>query len=229
MAQPGRHAKSTQNDKIMAIIKDNILTEGLSGMLGDVIVFRQLRGKTIIANKPRRPCSESAHQRENRIRFRTASAFAKRVLKDPDKKAYYVAKARKLKLPNAYTAALTDYMRKPAITAVKCKDASHGRMTITAGKAGFSLASVTVTLMNAQGMPVGAGAAVLKDRQKNEWIVRLGDGRFSEGGFSPTGLRALKESGDRECVCRVMVTATDWVGNSVNLRADTSPIGACAA
>lgn len=113
----------------MAIIKDNILTEGLSGMLGDVIVFRQLRGKTIVANKPRRPRSESAHQRENRLRFRTASAFAKLALKDPQKKVYYIAKARKLNLPNAYTAALTDYMRKPAITAVKCKDVSQGRMT----------------------------------------------------------------------------------------------------
>ncbi|MBT1699016.1 hypothetical protein KK083_19130 [Fulvivirgaceae bacterium PWU4] len=215
------------------IIKNNPLTKGASGMLGDVIVFRQLRGKTIVANKPRRPCSESAHQRENRLRFRAASTFAKRVLQDPDKKAYYVAKARKLKLPNAYTAAITDYMRKPAITAVKCKDVSHGRMTITAGKAGFSLASVTVTLMNAEGRAVGTGAAVLKDRQKNEWTVRLGDGVSSEGGTSPSGLRVLKGSGDRECVCRMMVTVRDWVGNWVNtpieVGAGTSPIVACAA
>ena len=136
----------------MPIFKDNIVTEGLSGMLGDVIVFRQLRGKTIVANRPRKPRFESAHQRENRLRFRQASTFAKRVLQDPEKKAYYLSKARKLNLPNAYTAALTDYMRKPAITAVKCKDVAHGRMTITAGKAGFSLKSVSVKLMNAQGV-----------------------------------------------------------------------------
>jgi hypothetical protein len=216
----------------MAIIKDNILTEGLSGMIGDVIVFRQLRGKTIVANKPRRPRSESAPQRENRLRFRTASAFAKLALKDPQKKAYYVAKARKLNLPNAYTAALTDYMRKPAITAVKCKDASRGRMTITAGKAGFSLASVTVTLLNSEGTSMAAGSAVLKDRRKNEWSVKLGDRSFSEGGTSPTNLIAMNKT-DRECVCRVMVTARDHVGNSVDspisLRGGTSLINVLAA
>lgn len=215
----------------MAIIKDNILTEGLSGMLGDVIVFRQLGGKTIVAKKPRRPSTESAHQRENRLRFRAASAFAKYMLKDPDKKAYYVAKAYKLKLPNAYTAALTDYMRKPAITAVKCKDVSHGRMTITAGKSGFPLASVTVTLMSAQGKPMAVGTAVLKDRRKNEWTVRLGDRSFADSGASPN--LWLRDKTDGECVCRVMVTAVDHVGNvansPINMRAATSSISACAA
>jgi len=43
--------------------------------------------------------------------FRKASQWAKTILLEPDKKAYYQKKAYKLKLPNAYTAAIADYMR----------------------------------------------------------------------------------------------------------------------
>jgi hypothetical protein len=50
-------------------------------------------------------------QRGTRITFREATVFAKRVLKDPVRKAYYQNQARELKLPNAYTAAITEFMR----------------------------------------------------------------------------------------------------------------------
>jgi hypothetical protein len=192
----------------MAIIKNNIVMEGVSGMLGDVVVFRQLRGKTIMANKPRKPRFQSDLQRENRHRFRAASAFAKQAMLDPEKKEYYKVKARKLGLPNAYTAALTDYMRKPAVTAVKYKGNTSGSIAITAGKAGFSLASVTVTMVNAEGTPLATGTAVLKDRQRNEWTAKL-----------PPNVWIPDKTNDRECVHRVMVTATDYTGNSVSLLA----------
>jgi hypothetical protein len=37
--------------------------------------------------------------------------WAHEVLCDPDKKKYYEQRAKALKLPNAYTAAIRDYMR----------------------------------------------------------------------------------------------------------------------
>lgn len=120
-------------------------------MFGGVVVFRQLRGKTIMANKPRKPTTQSALQRENRSRFAKASAFAKQVLQDPQKKEYYLAKARKLKLPNAYTAAITDYMRKPTVMAVKCRGNAGENVMIVAVKKDFSLSSVTVSLVNGEG------------------------------------------------------------------------------
>ena len=193
----------------MAIIKDNILMEGVSGMLGDVVVFRQLRGKTIMAKRPSKPRFQSELQRANRSRFAEASAFAKQIMQDPQKKEYYKAKARRLGLPNAYTAAITDYMRKPAVTAVKYKDKAHKRIAITAAKPGFSLASVKVTLMNEQGKALATHMAVLKDRHRNEWTAKLMPDLWVPG---KTG----------EGVCRVMVTATDHMGNN-------SPIYVCAA
>jgi hypothetical protein len=189
----------------MAIIKNNRMMKGASGMLGDVVVFRQVRGKTVMANRPSKPRFQSELQRENRVRFRRASVFAKQAMQDPEKKEYYYLKARKLKLPNAYTAALTDYMRKPAVTAIKYKG-NHERIAITAGKTGFSLASVTVTMVNAQGIAMATRTAVLKDRQKNEWTAKLGPELWTPDKGRGQG-----------CVCRV--TAIDHTGNTVSIAA----------
>ena len=95
----------------MAIIKNNVLVEGLSGMFGRSIIFKQLRGKTVVSMYPSKPIAQSTKQKENRNRFRQASQWTKGILLDPDQKAYYQKRAKKLNLPNAYTAAITDYMR----------------------------------------------------------------------------------------------------------------------
>ena len=100
----------------MAISKNNPITRGLSGMLGGTVVFRNFHGKTIMAKRPTRTGKQSELQRENRNRFREATVFAKASVKDPQKKAYYEDKAKKMKLPNAYTAAITDFMRKPEVS-----------------------------------------------------------------------------------------------------------------
>ncbi len=100
----------------MAIIVDNLLTKGISGTFGKTIVFKQWRNKTIIANYSKPTKKHSETQKANRSKFRDAANWAKATLKDPEQKTYYQEKARKLGLPNAYTAAITDYMRKPQTT-----------------------------------------------------------------------------------------------------------------
>jgi hypothetical protein len=102
----------------MAIVTNNPLVNGLSGMLGQTLVFKNLRGQTVVASRPRPAKTQSEQQRQNRSKFRQAATWAKTVLLDPQKKAYYQQKARKLQLPNAYTAAITDYMRKPQLKAI---------------------------------------------------------------------------------------------------------------
>lgn len=113
MYRPGRGRRIFIKKRIMAIVTNNPVTSGFSGMLGNLIVFRQLRGKTIIAKRPAPARHQSTWQRENRTRFRDATVFAKTAMRDREKKVYYWEKARELKLPNAYTAAITDFMRKP--------------------------------------------------------------------------------------------------------------------
>ena len=100
----------------MAIVANNDLTRGLRGRIGKWLVFRVVRGKTIASRAPRKPDprKQSAAQRLTRNTFREASAWAVRILRDPDKKQYYADVAKAEALPNAYTAAVREYMREVA-------------------------------------------------------------------------------------------------------------------
>jgi hypothetical protein len=96
----------------MAIVISNDLTLGLRGRLGPQLVFRQMNGKTIACHAPRKQdkSKETPLQRQTRATFREASAWAKQAMLDPEQKAFYTAQARKLQLPNGYTAAIKAYM-----------------------------------------------------------------------------------------------------------------------
>ncbi len=98
----------------MAIVENNDLTRGLRGRVGKWLVFRMVRGKTIASHAPRKPDprKQSAAQRLTRSTFRDASAWAVRILMDPVKKQYYADIAKAQALPNAYTAAVREYMQR---------------------------------------------------------------------------------------------------------------------
>ena len=100
----------------MAIVANNDLTRGLRGRIGKWLVFRVVRGKTIASHAPGKPDprKQSAAQRQTRSTFREASAWAVRILLDPAKKQYYSDMAKAQALPNAYTAAVREYMREVA-------------------------------------------------------------------------------------------------------------------
>jgi hypothetical protein len=152
--------------KIMAIVRGNTVTKGLSGSLGH-IVFRQFNGKTIMANKPAEIKKQSTLQRENRSRFKAASYWAKAQMLDPEKKAYYWRKAKKLKLPNAYTAALSDYMRKGEIKEIdtrQYKGNAGDVIKLKIRKKDFAVHKVQVKLYDAEGVEIESGMAMKKDQ-----------------------------------------------------------------
>ena len=98
----------------MATVKTNVLLKELSGKFGN-IVFRTVGNKTIMSprgNKPNKKMETEA-QRNTRSTFKEATAFAKAMMRNPDKKAYYQERAEAWQVSNAYTAAITEYMRKP--------------------------------------------------------------------------------------------------------------------
>jgi hypothetical protein len=156
----------------MATIQSNMLTSSLSGSIGH-IVFRQLRGKTIVANKPKEIKKQSEQQRENRRRFKHAAAWAKGQMLDENKKAHYWRIAKKLKLPNAYTAAVCDYMREGEIKEVdtrhyKGRAGDMIRMKIT--KKDLAVKSVEVSLRDDAGNVIEKNLAIRKD--KNVFIYK---------------------------------------------------------
>ena len=97
----------------MAKVSDNMLTMALRGRVGKQLVFRVIRGKTFVSRAPLKPAksTETPAQRATRLRFREASNYAKQALQDPERKPYYEQCAKILHLPNAYTAAIKEYMR----------------------------------------------------------------------------------------------------------------------
>ena len=148
----------------MAQSINNILTKGLSGMVGGQIVFRSWKGKTFVSVAPKKPKKQSLLQKENRSRFRMATAFAKRMMKDPAKKIEYKALADKMNLPNAYTAAITEYMRKPEINEVDTTGYSgkeKEEIKVSATKKGFELQEVEVVIIDKDGVIIENGKASL--------------------------------------------------------------------
>jgi len=157
----------------MAIIKNNDIIEGISGKLGN-FVFKQVRGKTTISPCPPKPTTQSDSQKGTRDRFRKASEWAKNVLMDADQKAYYQKKARKLKLPNAYTAAIADYMRSAKVMQV---NSYHDKTTFSIHKKDFEVKQVDIVVKKDSGeqetrtLPKGESYFWLRADELNEGVV----------------------------------------------------------
>ena len=147
----------------MAIVTNNPLVNGFRGAFGKSLVFKQINGKTFASAFPRKPDkrNESEAQKNTRVTFRKASEWAQITLLDPQKKAYYQERARELKLPNAYTAAITDYMRKPKVV-------KKDTIKYTVSKPGFLLRDVQVTVDKSEEAP---SVNVVVKQQKDFWLV----------------------------------------------------------
>jgi hypothetical protein len=146
----------------MAISRNNTLTRGASGSVGGGMVFRSWNGRTYISTSPQKPRKQSAVQKENRLKFKMATLYAKSMMKDPAKKEEYRQIAKKMKLPNAYTAAITEYMRKPEIREVKLSGYSgkEGQeISVNTRKKGFEIEVVEVIIRDEKGNVVEQGKA----------------------------------------------------------------------
>ena len=75
----------------MAKSNNNIITHGLSGKVGDLLVFSQRNGKTIVSRVPRRSGTLSSATVNQNQKFAMASYYAKSALQDPALKAGYEA------------------------------------------------------------------------------------------------------------------------------------------
>lgn len=142
-------------------------------MLGKQIVFRSWNGKTYISAAPKKPKRQSPIQKENRSKFKRATMYAKNMMKDPAKKAEYKEIALKMQLPNAYTAAITDYMRNPQIEAVDLVNYSgkaDEEIKVVARKKDFQLQEVEILITDDNGEVLEEGRAT--KGLGNEWTYR---------------------------------------------------------
>lgn len=154
----------------MTKIKNNPLLKGASGMLGDVVVYREHRGKIIMSNRPKRGGEPTESQRLAKVRFMRGVQYAKAQLEDPAAKAEYETGINNQK-NSAFMVALTDYLTAPRVDLIDTalyQGAVGDTIAITAGD-DFKVVSVYVMIMGSTGDVIEQGAAVAQPNSFDDW------------------------------------------------------------
>ncbi|AYN01043.1 hypothetical protein [Chryseobacterium sp. 3008163] len=154
----------------MAESKNNIVTHGLSGKVGDLLVFSQRNGKTIVSKAPKERTGElSDKQKAHKLKFQKAVLYAKSALADPVKNQMYGIKSDSSSGITTYNVAVADLLNAPDIEEIDLSNYSGnpGDLIKITATDDFQVISVTVKIENADGILVEEGNAVDNGA---EWI-----------------------------------------------------------
>lgn len=156
----------------MANYKRNALTKGASGSFGDEFVFRQVDGKTIIAQTPSEPESVSKFQIAARKRFLEATYYAKSVMAHPGMQQEYAAIAKLKKFRGgAMVAAVTDYLKSGKLVAAYAHqfDSNVGFPVTIVLADNYKAKEMKVTISNKDGTIIENGNASF-EFGKTAWV-----------------------------------------------------------
>ncbi|MCI1189201.1 hypothetical protein MON38_17390 [Hymenobacter sp. DH14] len=183
----------------MANVKNNIVTQGLSGMLGGQLVFRQTSRGTVVGVAPQTPSGPpSAGQLAHQVRFQEAVIYAKGQAQDPAVQAEYAEQAKQEDI-SVYNVLLRDFMRAPSIADVDLSQYTGkvGDLIGITATDDHAVKSVHVKIENSDGSLVEEGDAT-QQADPNQWL------------YTATARNATL-AGDK-----LTVTATDNPGHSVS-------------
>ena len=152
----------------MAIVKNNLLLQMVRGTLGDQLTIYERNGVIIMAAK-RGPSKKKPTQKqlEARYKMRLAAAYAKAMLRDPELKAAYAAKAGPGQ--NAYNIAVRDAFNSPEIQNIRLEEE---QTVVVSAKDDFRVANVTVHVLDAQGKSMEMGKATM-GRNGVDWSYKV--------------------------------------------------------
>lgn len=182
----------------MAQSKNNIITHGMSGMIGDMLVFRQVGGKTIVAKAPKESGKPpTAAQKAVQDRFQQAIIYGKSVMADPDLKESYAQQAGPGQ--SAYNIAVADFYNAPDIEEVDLSGYTGAVGSLIRVKAtdDFGIGTVMVRIENADGSLLEEGLAL---RQPNGFWYHY-----------PAMVANTSKVGDK-----IIITASDGAGNKTS-------------
>jgi small-conductance mechanosensitive channel len=177
----------------MAKQTGNVVTYGLSGKIGNLLIFRQVKGKTVISSISGHTQKASEKQTAQRQRFQQAVIYAQAAIASPATGELYQTAAKKDKQP--FTMAIADFLNAPDIRQVDLKDYTgsvNDRIAITASD-DFEVQTVKVAIYNSDGSLVESGEAV--NESGSLWI------------YTATAQNE-NTSGDK-----IVITASDRPGN----------------
>ncbi len=175
----------------MAQVRNNIIIQGLSGMIGKQILIRQDKiGRTIISARPRYNANRilSETQKQHHDKFREAAAYARAARGA----AVYISKAAGTPM-NPYNVALADWFHAPEILEINLGDWSGQPGKVLRVKA---IDDVLVTGVNVHIQ--GAGGTLLEQGEATQV-----DGLWWEYTTHATGSGSLT----------VLASAQDMPGN----------------
>ena len=149
----------------MAKSVNNVVTHGLSDKIGDLLVFSQRAGKTVVGKVSRKSNKVSELQMEQRKKFQMAVFYGK----SPENQEVYKEKAVK-KGRTPFHVAVADFLKAPDIENVDISGYTGQlgdtvRIRVTDD---FAVKSVIVRITNSDGSPVEEGDA-LPDSMGYEW------------------------------------------------------------
>lgn len=146
----------------MAKVADNIVTTGLSGKLGNQLVFRNRDGKTYVSKAPKKSDKTTEAQLEHRLKFQEAVLYAKNAIKDETTKELYDSSKKDGK--SVYNIAVADFLNAPQINEIDVTNYNGqiGSYIQVRATDDFDVVAVTVTIQNADGSLVESGNAMLQ-------------------------------------------------------------------
>lgn len=146
----------------MSKSSNNVVTHGLSGMVGGMLVFKQVNGKTIVAQRPRKSSKTPTEDQLGRQqKFKEAAIYAKSAIQDPLNKLLYESLAGNGRLP--YNVAFADYFKAPVLSKANLNGYSGAvgdNITIQAVD-DVKVQSVVVEIKQADGTFIETGNATL--------------------------------------------------------------------
>jgi hypothetical protein len=179
----------------MAKSKNNVVTYGLSGKIGDLLVFRQVNGKTVVSKIPTQSTTVSEKQQAHRKRFQQAVVYGNMAVRSAETSALYSAAADKQKGKKPVNVAVADFFNAPDIENINLSEytGSVGDKIEVRVYDDFAVKYVHISIFNADGLLVEEGEAV--HDAGNLWIyVTTQDNENLEGD-------------------KIVVTASDLPGN----------------
>jgi hypothetical protein len=154
----------------MAKQTNNVVTHGLSGKIGDLLVFRQVNGQTVVSKIPEQPKTVSEKQKANQNRFQQATIYAKMATEAPGTKELYADAAKKKKGLTAYNIAVADFFNAPDIHTVDLSEytgAIGDQIRVTASD-DFAVKSTHIQIVSADCSVIEEGEAV--NCSTNLWV-----------------------------------------------------------
>lgn len=151
----------------MAKVKtNNPFFNGVSGMIGNNFVIRQMKDRIIIANKPCKRKRTSEKQLQQNTRFRYANEYAKRAMAVPALKALY-AKGIGGTKRTAHQVAVGDFLKAPVVHEIEVKDYTGvpGELIRVRATDDFRVASVSITITAADGRVIEKGVATPRGKR----------------------------------------------------------------